>query len=103
MIQQVGRKIELDLTRKQRLLCAKSCGIARLAYNWELTQINNAYEEAKTVCKDGGKPKCKLGSAIDWHRALCAHKKGIPFIYEVFNCCGQEALRYTIKEKKCFI
>ena len=92
MIQQVGRKIELDLTRKQRLLCAKSCGVARLAYNWELTQLNIAYDEAKKVCKEGEKPTCKLGSAIDWHRAWCAHKKDIQFVYEVSKCCGQSSL-----------
>lgn len=59
MIQQVGRKIEIDLTQKQCLLCFKSCGVARLAYNWELTKLNIAYEEAKKVCKEGEKPACK--------------------------------------------
>ena len=95
MEQQCGRKIELRLTKEQERICVRSCAVARRAYNWKLAQQNAEYEEAKKLVPEGTKPKCKLGTPIDWHREWCQYKL-LPenqWITELSKFCGQEALR----------
>jgi len=95
MEQQCGRKIELRLTKEQERICVRSCAAARRAYNWKLAQQNAAYEEAKKITPEGTKPKCKLGTPIDWHKEWVLYKRleGNEWLLELSKCCGQEALR----------
>jgi len=99
-----GYRLELKLNKTQRALCVKSAGTARFAYNWMLHKLTERYEIAKKDAKELGleKPKCKLGSAIDWHKEWCCFKKDNPWIYDVSKCCGQEALRNLEKAFKRF-
>lgn len=95
MEQQCGRKIELRLTKEQERVCIRSCAAARRAYNWKLAQQNVGYEEAKKLVPEGTKPKCKLGTPIDWHKEWVLYKRleGNEWLLELSKCCGQEALR----------
>ena len=85
-------KIELKLNKSQRVLCAKSAGTSRFAYNWQLQILNEKYQKAKQDA-NGEKVKCKLGTAIDWHKDWVVLKDELPWIRETSKCCGQEALR----------
>lgn len=60
-------RLELKLNNTQRLLCAKSAGTARFAYNWKLHNLIEQYEKAK-VNSNGGKVKCSFGNAMSWHK-----------------------------------
>lgn len=95
MEQQCGRKIELRLTKEQERKCFRSCAAARRAYNWKLAEQNKAYELAKANIPEGQKPKCKLGTPVDWHREWVEYKhlEGNEWLMELSKCCGQEALR----------
>jgi putative transposase len=99
-----GYRLELKLNKTQQALCVKSAGTARYAYNWMLHKLIERYETAKKEAKEQGleKPKCKLGSSIDWHREWCAFKKEYPWILEVSKCCGQSALQNLEKAFKRF-
>lgn len=85
-------KLELKLNQNQMRLCYKSSGTSRFAYNWKLKIINDNYEAAK-IEANGGNVKCKLGSAIDWHKEWVLLKNEFPWIRETSKCCGQESLR----------
>jgi putative transposase len=85
-------RLELKLNQSQRILCAKSAGTSRFAYNWKLHILNTKYEKAKQEA-NGEKVKCKLGTAIDWHKEWVILKDELPWIRETSKCCGQEALR----------
>ena len=87
-----GYRIELKLNKRQELLCRKSVGVSRFAYNWKLGQLKDQYEKAKAEAVDG-KVKHKHGNAIDWHKEWVLLKNDLPWIREVSKCCGQEALR----------
>jgi putative transposase len=87
-----GYRLELKLNQSQRVLCAKSAGTARFAYNWKLRNLIDEYEKAKADAKDG-KVKCKLGNAFAWHKDWVLLKDELPWIRETSKCCGCEALR----------
>ena len=40
-------RIELKLNSEQRILCAKSAGVSRYAYNWMLEKLSNEYEASE--------------------------------------------------------
>lgn len=99
-----GYRLELKLNKTQQVLCVKSAGTARFAYNWMLYKLNEKYETAKKEAKEQGleKPKFLIGSAIDWHKEWCIFKKDNKWIYEVSKFCGQEALRNLERAFKNF-
>jgi putative transposase len=76
-------KTELQLNNKQRTLCLQHAGAARWAYNWALSQK----EEAR-------KNNEKYPTAIDLHKRLNILKKtSVSWMYESSKCAPQEALR----------
>ena len=85
-------RLELKLNQGQRVLCAKSAGTSRFAYNWKLHQLIEQYEQAKAEA-NGGKVKCNFGNAIAWHKDWVLLKNELPWIRETSKCCGQESLR----------
>ena len=88
--------IELKLNNEQEVLCKKSAGTARYAYNWALNLCNSEYEIAKKLAEDNGetKVKCKFRSAMERHKDwnLLKKEEATSWIYETSKCCGQEAL-----------
>jgi len=91
----VAYRLELKLNKTQRVLCVKSAGTARFAYNHKLKELNESYEKAKKEAVEQGlkKPNCKFGTSIDWHKEWVRLKSELPWIRETSKCCGQEALR----------
>ena len=87
-----SHRLELKLNKHQRVLCTKSAGTARFAYNWKLRTLIDEYEKAKADAKDG-KVKCNFGNAIAWHKEWVLLKDELPWIRETSKCCGQESLR----------
>ena len=85
-------RLELKLNKGQRILCAKSAGTSRFAYNWKLHQLIEQYEQAKAEA-NGGKVKCSFGNSIAWHKDWVILKNELPWIRETSKCCGQESLR----------
>ena len=85
-------RLELKLNKGQRILCAKSAGTSRFAYNWKLHQLIEQYEQAKAEA-NGGKVKCSFGNSIAWHKDRVILKNELPWIRETSKCCGQESLR----------
>ena len=85
-------RLELKLNQSQRILCAKSAGTSRFAYNWKLRNLIEKYEKAKTEA-NGSKVKCNFGNAIAWHKDWVNLKAELPWIRETSKCCGQESLR----------
>lgn len=78
-----GYKTELHLNNKQITNCLKHAGAARYAYNWGLSQKQQAYDA-----------KEKSPNAIELHRRLNRLKKtDLPWMYESSKCAPQEALR----------
>lgn len=76
-------KTELDLKNAQKTACARHAGAARFAYNWGLERKQKAFANGD-----------KTPTAIDLHRELNALKKTeFPWMYEVYKCAPQEALR----------
>jgi putative transposase len=88
-------RIELKPNKTQRVLCAKSAGTARYAFNNKLRELSESYERAKIEAVEQGleKPNCKFGTSIDWHREWNILKNTQTWIRETSKCCGQEALR----------
>lgn len=93
-------KIELKLNKTQEIMCYKSAGTARYAYNWKLRQLIDSYELTKIGELE--KSNRKFGSSIDWHKEWVLLKKELPWIGETSKCCGQEALRDLEKAFKKF-
>ena len=85
-------RLELKLNQGQRILCAKSAGTSRFAYNWKLRNLIEQYEQAKAEA-NSGKVKCNFGNAIAWHKDWVNLKAELPWIRETSKCCGQESLR----------
>lgn len=78
-----GYKTEVDLTNEQITACLQHAGTARFAYNWGLTQCEQAYRTTKTFL-----------TAKELHRRLNARKSTeYPWMYDVSKCAAQEALR----------
>ena len=80
---QCAYKTELNLNNAQITACRKHAGAARWAYNWGLARKQEEYH------KTGASP-----SAFDLHRELNTLKQtAISWMYEVYKCAPQEALR----------
>jgi len=94
-------RLELKLNESQKILCQKSAGASRFAYNWKLHQLIEQYEIAK-VEANGSKVKCNFGNAIAWHKDWVNLKTELPWIRETSKCCGHEALRNLEKAFKRF-
>jgi Helix-turn-helix domain len=76
-------KTELDLNHRQITACRQHVGVARWAYNWGLTRLQEHYQRTG-----------KSLSAIDLHKELVQLKKTeVPWLYESSKCAPQEALR----------
>jgi len=88
-------RLELKLNQSQRVLCAKSAGTSRFAYNWKLDKLIGEYEANKALATMYGLNKIPstFGSAIDWHKDWVNLKAELPWIRETSKCCGQESLR----------
>ncbi|MCK9428396.1 MAG: transposase [Candidatus Omnitrophica bacterium] len=88
-------RLELKLNQGQRVLCSKSAGTSRFAYNWKLDKLIGEYEANKALATMYGLNKIPstFGSAIDWHKDWVLLKQELPWIRETSKCCGQEALR----------
>lgn len=97
-------RIELDPNKTQSVLCARSAGTARYAYNWKLRELIKSYETAKREAEEQGlkKPNCKFGTSIDWHKEWVRLKDELAWIRETSKCCGQESLRDLEKAFKGF-
>ena len=88
-------RLELKLNQGQKILCAKSAGTSRFAYNWKLHNLIEQYEIAKAEAETQGlkKVQCNFGNAIAWHKDWVNLKSELPWIRETSKSCGQEALR----------
>ena len=88
-------RLELKLNQGQRVLCAKSAGTSRFAYNWKLDQLISEYEANKALATMYDLPKVPstLGNAQSWHKEWNVLKTELHWIRETSKCCGQEALR----------
>jgi putative transposase len=76
-------KTELDLNNIQKTACARHAGAVRWANNWGLARKLEAYQNGE-----------KVPTSIDLHRELNVLKEGeLSWMYEVFKCAHQEALR----------
>ena len=85
-------KVEIKPNNVQRTFLMKSCGIARLAFNWGLDLTKTEYEQGQ-----------KYLGAIGLHKALCAIKKEkYPFMYEISKLAPQNALRDLDRAMKNF-
>lgn len=95
-----GHIIRLDPTNKQATHFSKTCGVARLAYNWALGQWKKQYEQDKNY-----RDECQAkGISIDENRLnkpsqgklrkqLNAIKREkYPFMLEVTKCSPQLAI-----------
>jgi putative transposase len=82
VIQQAFR-FELDPTREQRVLLAKSVGAARYVYNWGLAESQRRYELT------GKRPRLS-----EMKKQLVVLKNtDAPWLYEVSAHIGQSALK----------
>ncbi len=88
-------RLELKLNQGQKILCAKSAGTSRFAYNWKLRNLIEQYENAKKEAEAQGlkKVQCNFGNAIAWHKDWVNLKNELTWIRETSKCCGQESLR----------
>lgn len=88
-------RLELKLNESQKVLCNKSCGTARFAYNWMLQKLTENYDLAKKDAQENNLSKVNytIGSSIDWHKEWVLLKNELPWIRETSTCCGQESLR----------
>lgn len=95
-----GHVIELSPNDNQATYFARACGVARLAYNWALSQWQSQYQEDKAYrdrCKalgvDIDKDKLNNPSQGKLRRKLNAIKRDqYPFMLEVTKCAPQLAI-----------
>lgn len=95
-----GHIIRLDPNNKQATYFAKACGVARLAYNWALSEWQNQYQQDKQYRDDCqtksieiDKAKLNNPSQFKLRKQLNAIKKEkFPFMAEVTKCSPQEAI-----------
>ena len=88
-------RLELKLNETQKVLCNKSVGTARFAYNWMLRKLTDDYDLAKKDSDKKGLTKVsfKLGTSMDWHKEWVLLKNELSWIRETSSKCGQETLR----------
>lgn len=95
-----GHIIRLDPTDKQATYFAKACGVARLAYNWALSEWQNQYQADKAYrddCHAKGIEidiaKLNKPSQGNLRKQLNAIKRTqFPFMMEVTKCSPQLAI-----------
>ncbi len=76
-----AHSIQLKLTKTQKVFMAKSCGVARFAYNWALSEWQERY-------KNGEKP-----SAYSLIKHLNSIKKTeFPWMQDTGKTCSQYAI-----------
>ena len=96
----LGHTIELAPNNKQATYFNKACGVARLAYNWALSEWKKQYEQDKQYrddCLDKGieidKTKLNSPSQFKLRKQLNSIKKQqFPFMAQVTKCSPQEAI-----------
>ncbi len=88
-------RLELKLNQGQKILCAKSAGTSRFAYNWKLRNLIDQYENAKKEAEVQGLKKIQYsrGNAQSWHKEWVKLKNELTWIRETSKSCGQESLR----------
>ena len=78
----LSHKIELQANNKQATYFAKACGVARVAYNWGLSEWEKMY-------KAGEKPnECMLRKKLN-----AIKKEQFPWMSEVTKCAPQLAIK----------
>lgn len=82
MVIQRAYKTELDPNNEQTVLCYKSAGVARYAYNWGLSRKKEYYEQH-------GKSLSLNDLKKDWNARKAAE---FPWAYEVSTHCMQSAM-----------
>lgn len=95
-----GHIIELQPNKQQATYFAKACGVARLAYNWALSQWKAQYEQDKSYrdeCLKSGvaidQSKLNLPSQGKLRKQLNTIKREqFPFMLEVTKCSPQLAI-----------
>lgn len=76
----LSHKIRIYPNKEQEVFLKKSCGVARFAYNWGLSEWQKQY-------KNGEKPtRFKLDKSFN-----SIKKDEFPFVCEVSKCCSQIA------------
>lgn len=95
-----GHIIELKPNNAQATYFKKACGVARLTYNWALSEWQRQYEQDKAYrddCLKNGtdidKTKLNNPSQFKLRKQLNSIKKQqFPFMLEVTKCSPQEAI-----------
>lgn len=77
----LGHVIALDPTPEQKAYFRRACGTARYAYNWGL-------DEWRRMHQAGEKPSANKVKAA-WN----AHRRGLPWSYDVTKCASAQAIR----------
>ena len=96
----LGHTIELAHNNKQATYFSKACGVARLAYNWALSEWQKQYQADKNYrdeCQANGieTDKTKLNSPNQFklRKQLNSIKKQqFPFMAKVTKCSPQESI-----------
>src|SRR5579875_3917889 len=78
----IAHKIELKANNKQRTYFAKACGVARVAYNWGLSEWERLY-------KTGEKPN----EGVLRKRLNAIKRDEFPYMLEVTKCAAQLAIK----------
>jgi putative transposase len=78
----LAHKIQLDPSNKQSTYFAKSCGVARFAYNWALDRWKKQYESGEKVTE--GKLRKELNAV---------KREEYPWMLEVTKCAPQLAIK----------
>jgi putative transposase len=78
----LSHKIELKVNNKQATYFAKACGVARVAYNWALSEWSRMYEAGEKP--NEGILRKKLNSI---------KKEQFPWMLEVTKCAPQLAIK----------
>jgi putative transposase len=92
-----AHRIALDPNDVQATYLAKSCGVARFAYNWALAEWNKQYQESK---EDPTKPKPSEGALRRLLNAIKREK--FPWMLEVTKNAPQMAIIQLGKAFKNF-
>ena len=85
-MQTCAHKIELRVNNKQATHLSKACGVARVAYNWALTEWGKMYEAGETP--NEGILRKKLNAI---------KKEQFPWMLEVTKCAPQLAIKDDLK------
>ncbi|GBC61148.1 transposase [Desulfonema ishimotonii] len=75
-------KVKLNPDSEQKIYFAKACGVARVAYNWALSEWQNQYEEG-----------CKPSEAALRRQLNAIKADKFPWMAEVTKCAPQQAVK----------